>query len=60
MIKLLSVLSGVKFSLKVMAKCLVDSEIIKTILEFVHHDELYLFQGVNRKFYHDHVPFALN
>ena len=60
MIELLSVLSGVKFSLKVTAKRLVDSLVMKTILEFLHQDKLCQFQGVNKKFYHDHIPFALN
>ena len=53
-------MSGVRFSLKVTARCLVDSEVMKTILEFVYQDELCLIQGVSRKFYYDHVPFALN
>jgi hypothetical protein len=60
MIELLSVMSRVRFSLKVTARCLVQSEVMKTILEFLYHDELCLFQGISRKFYYDHVPFALN
>ena len=45
--------------LKITARRLVDSEVMKTILGFMYPRKLCLIQGVNKKFYHDHVPFSL-